>query len=93
MKAQFVSPSPFQRLHASTQAEVKTLRLAHREVLSLSAKRPGQRLSVRVGRVWITQPNDPIDHIVETGESFTITHSGKILVQALCSSAELSLAV
>ncbi|HEX2980699.1 MAG TPA: DUF2917 domain-containing protein [Anaerolineaceae bacterium] len=92
MKAQYVSPSPFQRLHASTQVEVKTLRLAHREVFSLSAKRRGQRLTVRAGRVWITQPNDPVDHIIEAGESFTVTHPGKILVQSLCSSAELSLA-
>lgn len=35
------------------------------------------------GMVWITQPGDPEDHILQANESLKITKKGMTVVQAL----------
>jgi len=40
-------------------------------------------VSCQVGRLWVTQPGDPNDYLVTSGENFIITRKGKIAVTAL----------
>ena len=56
--------------------------LQKRQVFSLIGK-PGQRLEVRSGEVWITQDGDPRDLVLGAHQCFTLDRSGKVLVSAL----------
>lgn len=51
----------------------------------------GAHLSVRRGKVWITQHDDGRDLVVTTGEGFTLDRPGLALVHAL-EAAEVALA-
>lgn len=57
-------------------------RLGKGRLLRIDSGR-GKGLAVFRGAVWITQDNDPIDHFVEEGASFTFDHDGVAIVQAL----------
>lgn len=35
------------------------------------------------GSLWLTQTGDSIDHILEEGDAFIITKSGKVIIRAL----------
>ncbi len=52
---------------------------------------PGDRrgTTIRCGRgaVWVTQPGDPVDHILSAGESWDVTRAGLVLVQGLSEAA------
>lgn len=56
--------------------------LQKRQVFSLIGK-PGQRLEVRSGEVWVTQDGDPRDLVLGAHQCFTLDRSGKVLVSAL----------
>ena len=36
-----------------------------------------------VGVLWITQAGDPEDYILERGERFTVTRSGRVVIQGM----------
>lgn len=43
----------------------------------------GKVIHVMRGRLWITQEGEGIDHVVELGESFTVSAAGRTLVGAV----------
>lgn len=52
-------------------------------IVDLRPARPGERVEVRDGRVWITQTGDARDHVLEAGETFLPSRRGLVVVQAL----------
>ena len=59
--------------------------LPHRSVLRMVVEEHGG-LAVFEGRVWITQPGDRRDHIVDAGETYWSESRAEVLVQALADS-------
>lgn len=49
----------------------------------------GAGITVLKGRVWLTQPNDLDDHILQDGESFAFSGSGPVVVEALSDASVL----
>jgi len=43
----------------------------------------GTRVQTRCGTVWVTEENDPKDHIVGPGDSFVLARGGRTVIQAL----------
>jgi len=43
---------------------------------------PGVVIRVRKGDVWITQPGDPKDYLIGTGERFVADRSGRVVVSS-----------
>jgi hypothetical protein len=43
----------------------------------------GEQITCIAGQLWVTQENDLNDYVLNPGEVFWITRTGKILVQAL----------
>jgi len=58
------------------------VRLGAEELLSIEGGR-GRCVVVFHGKVWITQHGDLSDHVVTSGESFTLDHRGVALIEAL----------
>jgi hypothetical protein len=53
------------------------------ELLKLEFGQPGARVMSTSGTLWLTQQGDPHDHIIKTGQSFTLNQRGMVLVQGL----------
>ena len=51
--------------------------------MSLDARRPGTRLQVFEGLLWVTQEGDAEDYLIGAGESFVATRPGRLVVQSL----------
>ncbi len=65
--------------HASSAASaLKTLRAGH--IVALGSA--GGRLDVLHGRVWLTREGELDDHLVETGQSFSVPANGRAVVEA-----------
>jgi hypothetical protein len=43
----------------------------------------GTRIASRLGTVWVTEQNDPEDHIVGPGDTRVVAHGGRTVIQAL----------
>ena len=43
----------------------------------------GLRILARAGTVWVTEEGDVMDHIVRPGDTLTVAHRGRTVVQAL----------
>jgi hypothetical protein len=43
----------------------------------------GLRILARAGTVWVTEEGDGKDHIVRPGDTLTVAHPGRTVVQAL----------
>jgi|GEM_PF-1606542 len=64
------------------------------EIIELKAKRSHhldwdhrwQTIACLQGRIWITQEKDLQDYVLEEGEAFVITHTGRVVIQALVDS-------
>ena len=67
----------------SFRPELRTISLARREVLVLSAVACQLQILCGAGVLWITQDGDPEDHILERGERFTVTRPGRVVVQGM----------
>jgi hypothetical protein len=64
--------------------------LEGQELLKLEFGQPGTRVLCTTGTLWLTQAGDPHDHILKTGQAFTLDQPGTILVQGLpCGKAVL----
>jgi DUF2917 family protein len=53
-----------------------------RGALLVIEARPGDRLRVALGEVWVTQHEDTNDYVLEAGESMNLSAKGKTLVVA-----------
>ncbi len=58
------------------------LLLKNQELMDLGKSLRGTSIACRDGRCWITQEGDSRDHILRTGESFTIKAAGRLIVTA-----------
>lgn len=58
------------------------IHLAAREMWSGKAA-SGLQIVCKRGVVWLTQSDDLHDHLLHSGEQFTVTYHGKVVVQAL----------
>ena len=52
-------------------------------VRSLPACRPGARVRVLEGMLWITQEGDAVDYVVSSREEFVCTRAGRVVVESL----------
>ena len=59
-----------------------TLSLAQGQVLTLDDA-AGTRVLSRCGTVWVTEENDPRDHIVGPGGAHILVRGGRTVIQAL----------
>ncbi|MEW5721665.1 MAG: DUF2917 domain-containing protein, partial [Thermodesulfobacteriota bacterium] len=59
------------------------MRLNKQELRPLVGDRVGARIQCVKGTLWVTQENDPNDHVLESGDQFTVTLRGKVVVQAM----------
>jgi hypothetical protein len=66
----------------------RSVRLAHQQCLHLAAP---VVLRARRGTLWITVDGDPLDVVLEAGESCRYETRGALLVYALSGAAELEL--
>jgi len=62
----------------SAASALQTLRAGHIVALGSS----GGHLDVLHGRVWLTREGELDDHLVETGQSFSVPANGRALVEA-----------
>ena len=62
----------------SAASALQTLRAGHIVTLGSS----GGHLDVLRGRVWLTREGELDDHLVETGQSFSVPANGRALVEA-----------
>jgi hypothetical protein len=53
------------------------------ELLKLESEQPGTGVLCTNGNLWLTQQEDPDDHLLKAGQSFTINQQGIVLVQCL----------
>lgn len=70
---------PIQRL-ASVPGSIN---LNRKDFFVHHAKKTGAVISAQQGVLYITQENDPVDHLLLAGDSVVIEKPGKILVEAL----------
>jgi hypothetical protein len=43
---------------------------------------PGSRLQLDAGRLWLTCSDDPIDYMLQPGDSFEHSSSGRVVIEA-----------
>ena len=65
---------------ADARAEIK---LTGAELLTLDIEKRRTSVVCTSGTLWLTQPGDLNDHVLEAGQSFTINKPGTVLVQGL----------
>ena len=60
------------------------------ELLKLEFGQPGACVTCTTGILWLTQQGDLHDHLLKTGQSFTLDQPGIVLVQGLpCGKARI----
>ncbi len=59
-------------------------------VFSASAA-TGASVEVHEGMIWLTFSNDPVDHLLNAGESFDVVRHGTIVIQPLRAPARIRL--
>ncbi len=59
------------------------INLAGAELLKLEPGKPGARVICTTGALWLTQQDDPHDHVLKAGQSFTLRQPGTVLVQGV----------
>jgi hypothetical protein len=62
--------------------EYPVIALDRGEVLTLD-EAVGKRILAQRGTVWITEEDNVDDHILGAGETLTVTHGGRTVIQAL----------
>lgn len=64
-----------------TTAPSRRLALAPGELANLDDAR-GTTVRVGRGQVWLTQYGDPVDHVLDAGDSWAVERNGRTIVQA-----------
>ncbi len=57
--------------------------LAKNELITFEGDARNLTLTCLNGTVWLTQRNDPTDHIIQTGASVRVNRKGRVVVIAL----------
>ena len=73
----------YQKLEPIPTTTSTEIHLAAHEVWSIQEAVPGLQIVCKQGIVWLTQSNDPHDHILNPAQQFLATRRGKLVVQAL----------
>ena len=61
----------------------ETHRLRRDELIRLDGDVAGRVISCREGILWLTQTDNPGDHLIQAGEAISIDHPGVVLISAL----------
>ena len=64
-----------------TRPDLRRLTLAPGDSINLDDAR-GTTVRVGRGQLWITQYGDPVDHVLEAGDTWAIERNGRTVVQA-----------
>lgn len=83
MKTQFFSPTSTFPVGQSADTCIDVVHLKNKEFTTRKNRGEEMHLKCLSGMVWITQPGDPEDHILQANESLKITKKGMTVVQAL----------
>ncbi len=62
---------------------VLEMRLDQREVRRLDGNACGTQILCAGGRLWVTQQGDPDDHFLCSGDRFTVTRPGPVVIQGM----------
>ena len=65
------------------QSNKVQLVLKRHQLISLRGAKPRLAVNCSHGVVWITNSNDPYDHIVGAGRRFTPKRKGNVLIEAM----------
>jgi hypothetical protein len=57
--------------------------LQRRDLWRINHVKPGSSLSCDAGVLWVTQTGDSADYILLPGDTVTMTHRGRVLVEAM----------
>lgn len=68
--------------HSEPEAAID-LSIGKKSLLRLTGDHSGEKISVEVGVVWITQSGSLEDTFLSAGESFDITQNGAVLVEGV----------
>lgn len=63
--------------------QCSTFSLGKGETMRVTAKNRPIRIECLGGVLWVTQPNDPQDHILRRCEAVTLSGPGQIIIEAL----------
>ena len=65
---------------------ISETRLGTGSLYELQGDHRGDRIELTSGMIWVTQPGDPEDHLLEHGDTLLITRPGRIIAQGLAES-------
>ena len=66
-----------------SQCQSADLSLGENDIFELDSSRKNASVQCLDGIVWITQKDDPEDHFIKKGQSFSISSAGKVLIQGI----------
>ena len=66
-----------------SNSEAVDVYISDGELLAMSGDRRGTRLESLAGTLWITQSDDPEDHWLPSGQTFVVSHKGKVVVMGM----------
>ena len=62
---------------------ITKIRMQRRGFQRMEIARPGSTLCCDTGILWVTQAGDQHDYVLLPGDKMTVTHRGKVLVEAM----------
>ncbi len=86
MKTNFLSHPLAQLARPKSRRSVTEVRIRAHSLFRLPGDHRGDRIDVMAGTIWVTQPGDAADHLLQCGESLPITRPGMVVAQGLSDS-------
>ena len=86
MNAKFLSHPLAHQTRQNRRRSVTEVRIRTNSLFRLPGDHRGERIDVMAGLVWVTQPGDAVDHLLQCGESLPITHPGMVVAQGMSDS-------
>jgi hypothetical protein len=59
------------------------MQLGKKDVFTLMGDQRLTRIKCLEGSLWVTQPGDTEDHILDPGQSFIVNHSGPVIIEGI----------
>ncbi|WP_022669073.1 DUF2917 domain-containing protein [Desulfospira joergensenii] len=63
------------------------IKLSRKEICFIDGDARNISIKCTTGSLWITQPNDPYDHILHIGDIHNVSQKGKVVMFAVADSA------